>query len=169
MKKSQASSMLPRRRTKRQHYDAAFKRHLVKLTLVPGASVARIAVDHRINANILFRWRRQYLRELGTRAPNSVAALSPVAVVSDAKQTSDRLSAGAPITPARTRRKHELGPSGVIIRAFCLATFELMQQEESVHTRCMRADGFKAYKTCYGTCNRISECSGCQRGRRVPA
>ena len=67
MKRPQGSTVLPRRRTKRQHYNPASKRHLVELTLVPGASVARIALDHRINANIVFRWRRQYLHELGPR------------------------------------------------------------------------------------------------------
>ena len=41
MKRLQASLALPRGRAKRRHYDQAFKRHLVELTLVPGASVAR--------------------------------------------------------------------------------------------------------------------------------
>jgi len=113
MKKPQASSLLPRRRAKRQHYDAAFKRHLVELTLVPGASVARIALDHRLNANILFRWRRQYLRELGAAAPQASAALLPVAV-SEATQALEVISARAAIAPARSRRKPELGLSGVI-------------------------------------------------------
>jgi|SRR5689334_21730442 len=113
MKKPQASSLLPRRRAKRQHYDAAFKRHLVELTLVPGASVARIALDHRRNANILFRWRRQYLRELGAAAPQASAALLPVAV-SEATQALEVISARAAIAPARSRRKPELGLSGVI-------------------------------------------------------
>jgi transposase len=114
MKRPQASIVLPRRRAKRRHYDPAFKRHLVELTLVPGASVARIALDHRVNANIVFKWRRQYLRELGTGAPKSAAALLPVAVVSEAEQTSDLLSTSASITPARSTRKRELNPSGVI-------------------------------------------------------
>ena len=114
MKTSQASLVQSPRRAKRQHYDPAFKRHLVELTLVPGASVARIALDHRINANILFRWRRQYLRELGTVAPKSAAALLPVAVVSEADHTSDLLSTSAPTIPARSARKRELSPSGVI-------------------------------------------------------
>ena len=113
MKRPQASSVLPRRRAKRQHYDPAFKRHLVELTLVPGASVARIALDHRRNANILFRWRRQYLRELGAAAPQASAALLPVAV-SEATQALEVISARAAIAPARSRRKPELGLSGVI-------------------------------------------------------
>src|SRR3954469_10457096 len=36
----------------RGQYGRAFQRPLVELTLIPGASVARIALDHGINANI---------------------------------------------------------------------------------------------------------------------
>jgi len=45
----------------RRRYDATFKRALVERTLAPGASVARIAREHGINANQLFKWRRQFL------------------------------------------------------------------------------------------------------------
>jgi transposase len=114
MKRLQGGTILPRRRAKRQHYEAAFKRHLVELTLVPGASVARIALDHRLNANILFRWRRQYLREVGSAPPKPAAALLPVAVVSDAAPALDLISAGVPSPRARSTRKRELGLSGVI-------------------------------------------------------
>ena len=113
MKRLQASSVLPRGRAKRQHYDRAFKRHLVELTLVPGASVARIALDHRINANVLFRWRRQYLRDLGTATPKPAAALLPVAV-SEAERLLEVMSERAASAPARGKRKRERGPSGVI-------------------------------------------------------
>ncbi len=85
MKRLQASLALPRGRAKRRHYDQAFKRHLVELTLVPGASVARTALDHRLNANILFRWRRHYLRELEGAGQQAAGALLPV-TVSDAKE-----------------------------------------------------------------------------------
>ena len=78
MKRLQDDRSLARRATKRRRYDAAFKRHLVELSLVPGASVARIALDHRLNANILFKWRRQQLRELA--APKPAAGLLPVTV-----------------------------------------------------------------------------------------
>lgn len=49
------------RRPARQRHSREFKRQVVKLTLEPGASVARIALDHGINANLLFNWRRLYL------------------------------------------------------------------------------------------------------------
>ena len=47
-------------RPRRRRCDEAFKRALVEQTLAPGASVARIAREHGINANQLFTWRRQF-------------------------------------------------------------------------------------------------------------
>lgn len=46
----------------RRVHSAAFKRKLVELSLVPGASVAGIALEHGINANLLFGWRRAYMK-----------------------------------------------------------------------------------------------------------
>lgn len=43
----------------RQH-PLEFKRTLVALSLEPGASVARIAREHGVNANQVFSWRRLY-------------------------------------------------------------------------------------------------------------
>jgi transposase len=80
MKRLQDDRALARKATKRRQYEAAFKRHLVELSLVPGASVAKIALDHRLNANILFKWRREQLRELVRSAPKSAAGLLPVMV-----------------------------------------------------------------------------------------
>lgn len=43
----------------RQH-PLEFKRALVAMSLEPGASVARIAREHGVNANQVFSWRRLY-------------------------------------------------------------------------------------------------------------
>src|SRR5437773_7112337 len=64
MKRVQSNASPPPKLATRRTHDAAFKRRLVELTLAPRASVARIALDHRLNANILFRWRREHLRAL---------------------------------------------------------------------------------------------------------
>ncbi len=47
--------------TRRKHSDA-LKQELVERSLEPGASVAAIAQEHGINANLLFNWRRLRLR-----------------------------------------------------------------------------------------------------------
>jgi transposase len=40
------------------------KRQIVEETLAPGASVARVARAHGVNANQVFAWRRQYQQGL---------------------------------------------------------------------------------------------------------
>ena len=40
------------------------KCRIVEQTLKPGASVARVALAHGVNANQVFSWRRQYLQGL---------------------------------------------------------------------------------------------------------
>ena len=77
---------IPRQR--RRRYDAAFKQAIVEQTLQSGASVARIAREHGINANQLFTWRRQFLlAEADTSVPPAqtppAISLLPVTVVAD--------------------------------------------------------------------------------------
>ena len=69
-------------RVNRRKHDEAFKRELVERSLQPGASVAAIAQDNAINANMLFNWRRLHLRRGGsTIAPTSPEpTLLPVTV-----------------------------------------------------------------------------------------
>jgi transposase len=45
---------------KRQRRSAELKRQIAEETLVAGASVARVARAHGVNANQVFAWRRQY-------------------------------------------------------------------------------------------------------------
>ncbi|EHR9097694.1 transposase [Escherichia coli] len=42
----------------RRSFSNEFKLQMVKLPLQPGASVARIAREHDINDNLLFKWLR---------------------------------------------------------------------------------------------------------------
>lgn len=48
------------RRGKYRQHPLEFKRAVVALSLQPGASVARIAREHGVNANQVFSWRRLY-------------------------------------------------------------------------------------------------------------
>ena len=66
----------PRRR--REH-SAEFKRDLVARSLEPGVSVAAIAMDSGINANLLFGWRRRHLESFAQVEP--APARSPTAVL----------------------------------------------------------------------------------------
>jgi transposase len=67
--------------SRRRHSDE-FKQTLVERSLVPGASVAAIAQDAGINANLLFNWRRLHLQSLAPAATDSCTpVLLPVTVV----------------------------------------------------------------------------------------
>jgi transposase len=68
----------PKDTTKRQRRTIAEKRRIVEETLVEGASVARIARAHGVNANQVFYWRKQYK---GGRL--GAAVLLPVTVTSE--------------------------------------------------------------------------------------
>lgn len=46
---------------KRQRWTIKQKRLIVEQTLLPGASVARVARSHGVNANQVFYWRKQHL------------------------------------------------------------------------------------------------------------
>ncbi len=64
----------------RRQHDRAFKAELVEQCLVPGASVAAVALAGGINANLLFKWRRDHLRlkQLSSAASSASAVLVPV-------------------------------------------------------------------------------------------
>jgi transposase len=113
MKRLQHDHSLARKATKRRQYDAAFKRHLVELSLVPGASVSKIALDHRLNANILFRWRRHHLRELARATPKPAAALLPVTVL-ERQGTPVQACVAAQSSPLPGRRRPATQAGGVI-------------------------------------------------------
>jgi transposase len=78
--------------SRRQH-ERAFKEELVRQSLEPGASVSAIALRNGINANMLFKWRRQHLRAAGQRT--APAVLLPVEVVAQAAV----VTVPAPIVP----------------------------------------------------------------------
>ena len=66
-------------RPSRRRHSIAEKRRIVEATLVAGSSVARVAREHGVNANMVFCWRRLYQRGLlGGNVP--AAALVPVKV-----------------------------------------------------------------------------------------
>jgi transposase len=64
---------------RRQQRSIAEKRRMVEETLVPGASVARVARAQGVNANQLFGWRRLYLAGRLGKLKSSVKLL-PVRV-----------------------------------------------------------------------------------------
>jgi len=68
----------------RRRFSAQFKRAVVDETLAPGASVAAIALRHRLNANLLFKWRHNHLRQ---KAPQPLKAVKMLPVRIEAAST----------------------------------------------------------------------------------
>jgi transposase len=72
---------------KRPNFPTDFKRRLVEESLEPGASASLIARRNDINANLLFKWRQQYIRGaygLATLEPDrKIPPLLPVNIVAE--------------------------------------------------------------------------------------
>lgn len=93
--------------TRRRHSDA-LKRELVERSLEPGASVAAIALEAGVNANLLFNWRRLHLQaEVPAGGATAGPVLLPVTVVA-AVDSAASLMPTPPGTPPR------VAPAGTI-------------------------------------------------------
>ena len=111
----QESNFSPVITTKRRH-SAAFKRKILELVEQPGASVAAVALEHGVNANLVFKWRKGKLDR--RRSPRVIhqPVLLPVSV--DPQESP--LTVPAP-QPERATRKEgvievEIGGARVLLR-----------------------------------------------------
>jgi transposase len=101
--------------TKRRH-SAAFKRKILELVEQPGASVVAVALEHGVNANLVFKWRKVNLdRRRPARAMHQPVLL-PVSV--DPQESP--LTVPTP-EPERSARKEgvnevEIGGARVLLR-----------------------------------------------------
>ncbi|MEO7116057.1 MAG: transposase [Caldimonas sp.] len=112
--KDQTRATAPGRRS----HDREFKADLVARSLQPGASVSAIAMNGGVNANLLFKWRRDQVRARGSAAPEA-ATLLPVCVVPqiDAQtQVRAMLAATAPAPRASRLGVIELEIAGAQLR-----------------------------------------------------
>ena len=65
----------------RCRYDPEAKRELVEACLQPGVSVARMALEHGINANLLRKWINQHRENSSSVPPSTPVMLSAFAPV----------------------------------------------------------------------------------------
>jgi len=75
----QESNSSPVIGTRRRH-SAAFKRKILELIEHPGASVAGVALEHGVNANLVFKWRRAKLSRKRSAGTVRQTVLLPVSV-----------------------------------------------------------------------------------------
>lgn len=54
----------PGTRKGRQNYSIEFKRRLAVAACAANVSVSKLALEHEVNANMVFKWRRQYRASL---------------------------------------------------------------------------------------------------------
>ena len=86
----------------RRRHAEEFKQALVERSLVPGASVAAIAQEAGVNANLLFNWRRLHLHAQGLSAA-AAPVLLPVTVVAVVDPIADSVPTPSPrAAPAGT-------------------------------------------------------------------
>ncbi len=128
MRGTEAISIPPPIR-RRRRFSKEFKRQVVEETLVRGASVAAIALRHRLNANQVFNWRRKYLRE--SAAATKAVKMLPVTI----EAPSVPLPVPRPSQSSTGRSRGSL-PRGSIEIEYAGATIRVrgMVDTEALHT-----------------------------------
>ncbi|MFT2794050.1 transposase [Serratia sp. T13T92] len=72
------ASQLSSERRRRPNFTPEFKRYLVEQSMQPGINVARLAREHGLNDNLLFNWRRRYLKEQDKNSPEAHVSKCPI-------------------------------------------------------------------------------------------
>lgn len=67
------------RRRRSTNYPLEFKRKLAQQACEPGVSVAQLALQHDLNANMVFKWRRQLRAGLFCQPGLVAVTLAPMA------------------------------------------------------------------------------------------
>jgi transposase len=105
------------RRGRYQHHPRDFKRAVVELTLQPGASVARVAREHGVNANQVFAWRRLFREgKLSTESASELVAVEVTGSVGAVRLSGPAGSGVLVIESARARLHIEGRPDALTLR-----------------------------------------------------
>ena len=96
----------PGSRKGRPNYPRELRERLAAAACEPGVSVAKLARENGINANMLFTWRRRYLADQQARS----AGLIPVVLLND---TPTEVIASAPVE-AQAQGAKRVSPVGTI-------------------------------------------------------
>jgi transposase len=93
---------------KRRRRSVAERRRVVEETLAAGASVARVARAHGVNANQVFHWRRLYQRGLLGGKVQPAAGLLPVKVSESVETTAMVARSCADTTATSTKATNSI-------------------------------------------------------------
>jgi transposase len=101
-------------RKERRRYDPAWKARLVAACIEPGASVSRLALEHGVNANLLWKWiRERRLAQEGTAGLPSTPVFVPVRIDDATDRAVARRSSGVALDMRPDNPGVRLPESGV--------------------------------------------------------
>jgi transposase len=89
------TAVRPGTRKGRPNYSTNFKRRLAVAACAPNVSVSKLALGHGVNANMVFKWRRQY--RAGLLGADAEPAFLPVAVEMTPSRESVAAEVPAPV------------------------------------------------------------------------
>lgn len=112
------------KRPKRRQWPEALKRGIVAETLAPGASVSIVARRHDVNANQLFKWRREMAAAELSAAPATTESVGSVAM----------LPVEIVPEPSEARRPERARRSGMIEISFACGARVCLRGEVSAET-----------------------------------
>ncbi|MGY5795260.1 IS66-like element accessory protein TnpA len=91
-----------------RRHDPVWKARLVAACLEPGASVSRLALEHGVNANPIWKWKKKH-KETHPIPPSSASAFIPVEIRAVADQTLSRQSRSLELDLPATRELRRSG------------------------------------------------------------
>lgn len=100
----------------RRKYTTTFKRELVERCMGPDASVSGIALENGINANVLFRWRREHVRGTTRARGGRDAAQAVLVPVNVPAEVTAAVPEATPSTIAKPRGIIEIDIGGARVR-----------------------------------------------------
>jgi transposase len=99
---------------RRRRFTLERKREIVEQSMKPGASVSRVARDHDVNTNQVFKWRR--LHEQGLLGAGRQAVPMLPVRIEDQGTASGRLIVQSPTPEARSSRAAQAGSMEIELR-----------------------------------------------------
>ena len=109
-----------RKRDGRNCYDPQAKRELIEACLRPGVSVAKLALTHEVNANLLRNWVTRHQRQLSAGGYSLTSAATPAPFIPVVQVSAQR----SPIVPPELLARL---PNGVRLEWSALPADQLAQ------------------------------------------
>ncbi len=110
------TGLKPGNRKGRPNYSVDFKRRLAAAACEAGVSVSKLAMANGVNANMVFKWRREFRAGLFDDTPQTMPTLLPVVLVEASVVTSPTLAIAPPPAPATVPDSIEIVFADAVVR-----------------------------------------------------